>query len=651
MKKIFLTILFLIGFSAAGRTELIWPLGIDISQSSSFAEFRGFRFHAGIDLRTQRQTGFPVKAIADGFISRIKVQYRGYGYALYIDHPSLKKRIVYGHLQDFSGPVADYTRKKLRKIGQRFGIDDFFGPERFPVTKGQVVGISGETGAGPPHLHFEVRNLADEPEAPALLGFRPEDRIYPSLHHLYLEPFSFPCEINRSFLPFKATLKKKTTKLYRVLQNPEISGKVGVKVGVSDTNGVGNVYGVERIALEIGGKVTFSRLFHSYSYPENSQASFVYDYIKSNQKGTGFVVNMFKLPGETLPFSRQYPVWSGLIDFSGHSGHQDYLLQISDFGNNQVELQGSFESFPAAYNQILPVESLDEVPSWKAVSTAFYTVLTGDRKKRPQNEFWRGRINCSDSSGNIEALPCILSGNRVEIAVPYSEKWEKGIWVNSRQIFSTHFLVDEKGLEISSEDGARAVFPPGSLDFPVYSGLFKKSANPPRGGSKKKGWLNPYSPVWQLEPEEVVFRGSAQIRIRPNNYQGNLQKLGIYSVSADGKYSHVGEKIAGEWLTAETRLGGQWVILEDKVAPTVSYLGKGKDYHLGKIWRFKARDLGEGVDFLSSSATINGEKVEVYSDPDKSEIYVVRKNHKKTLTLVLTVKDYAGNLSKVVKKL
>jgi hypothetical protein len=633
------------------KAELIWPLGIDISQSSSFAEFRGLRFHAGIDLRTQRQTGFPVRAIADGFISRIKVQYRGYGYALYIDHPSLKRRVVYGHLQDFSGPVGDYARKKLRKIGQRFGIDDFFGPDRFPVTKGQVVGISGETGAGPPHLHFEVRNLADEPEAPALLGYRPDDRIYPSFHHLYLEPFSFPCEINGSFLPFRTNLKKKTTRMYKTLQNPKISGKVGVKVGVSDTNGVGNVFGIEKILLEVGGKTAFSRLFHSYSYPENDQASFVYDFVKSNQKGTGYVINMYKLPGETLPFAKEHPAWAGLIDFSGQSGHEDCVLQIVDFGNNQVELQGNFESFTAVYSEMMPVDSLNDYSSWKSFSTAFYTVITGDCKSKAKRDFWRGLINCSDAKGNSEALPCILSGNRIEIAVPHSKKWEKGIWLKNKQIFPDCSLVDQNGLEMDSEGVAKVIFPPGSLNFPIYSRLVKSIAAPPRGGSSKKGWLTPYSGVWKLEPEGVVFRESAKIKIRPANYQGNLQRLGIYSVSEDGKYSHVGEKVAADWLMAETRLGGQWVILEDKVGPTVTYLGKGKDYHLGKIWKFKARDLGEGVDFLNSSATLDGEKVEVYSDPDKSEIYVIRKSNKKTVSLVLTVKDYAGNSTRLVKKL
>ena len=88
LKKLFLPLLItiwsLVFFSVAFAEEPLWPLSIEISQSSSFAEFRGMRFHAGIDLRTQQKNGLPVRAIADGFVSRASVQFRGYGYALYI---------------------------------------------------------------------------------------------------------------------------------------------------------------------------------------------------------------------------------------------------------------------------------------------------------------------------------------------------------------------------------------------------------------------------------------------------------------------------------------------------------------------------------------------------------------------------------------
>ncbi len=122
-----------------------------------------------------------------------------------------------------------------------------------------------------------------------------------------------------------------------------------------------------------------------------------------------------------------------------------------------------------------------------------------------------------------------------------------------------------------------------------------------------------------------------------------MQKLGIYKVSDDNKYYHAGEKLENGWLTATTRLGGAWIILEDKVVPRVRYVRKGKDYHMGRVWVFKASDLGEGVNYLSATATVGDKSLEVYSDPDKAEIYVERTKPGKKVLLELAVEDYAGN--------
>ncbi|MEW6713277.1 MAG: M23 family metallopeptidase, partial [Candidatus Riflebacteria bacterium] len=358
MKKILVQLFLLIVSASAYSQTPTWPLDIDISQSSSFAEFRGFRFHAGIDLRTNRQVGYPVRAIEDGFVSRIKVQFRGYGYAIYIDHPKINKRVVYGHLQDFFGPLKEYTDKKLQKIGQRFGIDDFFGPDRFPVKKGQVVALSGETGSGPPHLHFEVRNMADEPEAPAVLGYRPSDKIFPSFHHLYVEPFSYPCEINRSFQTARLSILPARKGWASVSEPLQIAGKVGVKVGISDNNGVGNVYGVESISMALDAKTIFARNFNRYSYDQNSQCSYVYDYIRSNQKGTGYVVNLFKLQGENLPFSAEYPVGAGIINILDKTAAHQLEINVSDFGGNRIMLRAAVEKVEANYDALIPLHEI-----------------------------------------------------------------------------------------------------------------------------------------------------------------------------------------------------------------------------------------------------------------------------------------------------
>ena len=651
MKRFFLLLFIFLAFPGLGEDQVLWPLDIGISQSSSFAEFRGFRFHAGIDLRTQRQTGFPVKAIADGFVSRIKVQFRGYGYALYIDHPELKKRVVYGHLQDFSGPVAEYTRKKLRKMGQRFGIDDSFGPEKFPVKKGQVVAVSGETGSGPPHLHFEVRNMADEPEAPAFLGYRPVDKIFPTYRHIYFEPYSFPCEINRSFMPFKLAVKKMGSRKAVLPKQVELFGKVGVKIGISDHNGEGNVFGVEKISLSINDKLVFFRHFNRYSYAQSLQCSLVYDYIKSNQKGTGFVVNMFKLPAETLPFSAEYKPWSGFISGDSNQAASKISLHMSDFGNNQVLLEGnlSFEDF--SYDEIFPENSVDNYEFDQIKNTSYYFVAAGRRKTKNTAPFFRrGRIRCVDGTGKSELLPCLLRESSVEIAIPIHERWVNGVFIGKKSIMPEFALVNSRGRKVLFDKKNMVEVPAGSIDLPLFARFYVANKNPANGGNEKTGLLKPYSPVFRLEPEDLVFDKDVKVCLTPEKYQGKKQSLGIYVVNENGDYSHVGEKIQGESLVAETRTGGEWVVLEDNVPPTITYSGKGRDYHLGDVFKFRVRDVGEGIDYLSASATWGKDRAEVYSDPDKSEIYVVRTSKKKKSELEVKVRDYAGNVQIITIK-
>jgi hypothetical protein len=278
-------------------------------------------------------------------------------------------------------------------------------------------------------------------------------------------------------------------------------------------------------------------------------------------------------------------------------------------------------------------------------------VACGQFNDKKWRSFSRGSIECKDTNGSSEWLPVIIKGKTAEIAVPYAERWQGGAWVNDMRILPETTLVPTTGKTIANSAGGRAEFFAKSLLFPVYSRFFRANLSPEAGGNKKIGELKPFSPVWQLEPREVVFAGNVKIAIKPSEYEGNMQKLGIYKVSDNNNYYHVGEKLENGWLTAQTRLGGSWVILEDKVIPHIRYLRKGKDYHMGRVWVFKVSDVGEGVNYLSTTANTGGKKLEVYSDPDKTEIYVKRAAPGKKVLIELAVEDYAGNRATFKKTL
>lgn len=74
----FVVCFFLITFSLAWENNisdenlLRPPLDINLYVAGTFGEPRGDHFHTGIDFSTRGKTGLEVKAVADGYVSRIK---------------------------------------------------------------------------------------------------------------------------------------------------------------------------------------------------------------------------------------------------------------------------------------------------------------------------------------------------------------------------------------------------------------------------------------------------------------------------------------------------------------------------------------------------------------------------------------------------
>jgi hypothetical protein len=97
------------------KGDFINPLNIPLSLSGNFGELRNNHFHSGIDLRTNSEEGYLTVAVADGYVSRIKVSAFGYGNALYITHKNGYVS-VYGHLLRFDSTIANYVKQKQYEL-------------------------------------------------------------------------------------------------------------------------------------------------------------------------------------------------------------------------------------------------------------------------------------------------------------------------------------------------------------------------------------------------------------------------------------------------------------------------------------------------------------------------------------------------------
>src|SRR6201996_683144 len=98
-----------------------YPLDLPPSTAGSFGELRPHHFHSGLDFKTNSRTGYPVHAAYDGYISRLRVQFGGFGNAIYITHPN-GYTTVYGHIERFSPQLEEILRKQQYEQ-QSFEVD------------------------------------------------------------------------------------------------------------------------------------------------------------------------------------------------------------------------------------------------------------------------------------------------------------------------------------------------------------------------------------------------------------------------------------------------------------------------------------------------------------------------------------------------
>lgn len=255
------------------------PLDIPIFLSGSFGELRSNHFHAGIDIKTQGKEGLNVFAVADGYVSRIKVQQYGYGKAIYITHPN-GFTSVYGHLSKFNDEIEEYVRGiQYKKENYQTG-NLFFKKDKFPVKKDEIIAFSGDTGgSGGPHLHFEIRNTKTENVInPLLFGIKVKDTRIPTIQSLKVYALSADARINQQKKSFQIPLKDLGNGKYnadRILA----SGTIGFGVNVFDRfNGVPNKNGIFSLEMTLNGKRFYYHDVETFSFSESKFLNLHIDY-------------------------------------------------------------------------------------------------------------------------------------------------------------------------------------------------------------------------------------------------------------------------------------------------------------------------------------------------------------------------------------
>ena len=321
------------------------PLNRPLTLSGSFGELRGGHFHSGLDFTTYERTGLPIKAIANGYVSRIKVSATGFGKALYIRHP-MGYTSVYAHLKSFRDDIAAYV-KKAQYQQESYQLNLYPGEGRFSVEQGSVIAKSGNSGSSTgPHLHFEIRETRTaKPLNPLYFGFKVKDTKAPVIRGLRLYPVNGKSQLMVRFdhqKPVKTRLEpvtlqvEKTGNHYR-LANVEsmcARGKIGVGVAVTDYhNRSSHALGVSEITLSKGGQRVFKSRIDKFRFAETRYVNAHMDYAAHIATNAEYQ-RCFILPGNALPFYEAKN--KGLLDFSASTDAQCKVVTADAYANKAV---------------------------------------------------------------------------------------------------------------------------------------------------------------------------------------------------------------------------------------------------------------------------------------------------------------------------
>ena len=284
-----------------------------------------------MDIKTQQRTGLKVRAVADGFVSRIKISHFGYGKALYIIHPN-GYTTVYGHLQHFNPEIEAYVKKKQYEK-ESYEIELFPKAGELTFKKGDLVAYSGNSGgSGGPHLHFEIRDKEERPMNPMLFGIDIKDSVKPIVSALYVYPVGDSSYVNKLQIKQKLRLIPIESGDY-VAENIEAFGEIGFAIGTTDRqNLAANKNGVYKIETFINGNKNFEIDFKKFSFDETKHINRLIDYeiYKTNHQ------RVEKLFDDNNPLSLIQPsINNGYLKISD-STYSVYKVKITDFKNNET---------------------------------------------------------------------------------------------------------------------------------------------------------------------------------------------------------------------------------------------------------------------------------------------------------------------------
>lgn len=357
----------LLAFSQNETVDFLTPIKVDKpTLTGSFAEIRSNHFHAGLDYSTGGQTGLKLVAIADGYISRVKVSPTGYGKAVYVTHYN-GFTSVYGHCDSYVGQI-DSAVTALQYQNRSFELDHTFTKDELVVKKGELIALSGNSGfSGGPHLHFELRETESERVVNPFFYMKGiVDRTAPTFNSIVIYPLDVNGTVNGKSGAAHFDVAKVNGKLtLKGVTQLKIAGKFAVGIRAYDLlDGSPRKCGIYSYSVRKDDMPVFYCDFYSIGFDETRYINSLIDY-RAKVNNDQIIVRAYVDPNNHLSIYKKTPDRGIMAVEPTKKGRVE--IELADAKKNLSTLSFSVVGEKLATSKSVE-KSANEIPFGKTIS-------------------------------------------------------------------------------------------------------------------------------------------------------------------------------------------------------------------------------------------------------------------------------------------
>jgi hypothetical protein len=568
--------------------------------------------------------------------------------------------------------LARYVGAEQERLG-RYEVDLYPEPGSFRVRRGEIIGYTGESGAGPPHLHFEIRNGAgDVATNPLLAGYVVADHRAPTVRDITVSPAGPRSLVDGRPFPHRLKVREVRSGEY-LTDTTRVSGPVAFSVHVYDrADGKRQRLAVHQLSLSVAGDTLYASSLDSVPYVDQRQVDLVYDSARA-QRGQPRVRRLYRPPGSDLHVHRG---GEGVVLLeAGADGEDPFRLASAEGSSDSPVIVARIEATDFFGNRALVriplIVSSAAPPVPVAAPSAAH--VDGTNGQGPallvvpeSGPGWCG-LTVSAASGLQDIVAARLRGDEGEIdgvlhplddhrlairfepgevrgpvtlALEGSESAESDTTLE----LSMRCLAAREASDVSW-DGASLRVGEGNLfaDDCLWASIETIDLDLDDG-------LTQVSPVVALGPAGLAFRGWADLSLEPQS--NDLGRVGMYVSTSGKQWFFVGQDRADGRIRGRIGRLARFCLIRDEAPPEFRGHRPPDGGAVGDrrpVVAVRISDTGSGLHWSNLELTLDDEPLIAEWDREAKELRgrPLRPLAPGAHTVVATAEDRVGNRSRM----